>query len=172
MSFARALFYLRSTLTRDWTNHRVGSQLKNVWTSDKSWEPGSFLMFSYVFQCFLTFSIVTYSHSHSHSLSLSHSLTLSHSFSLSHSFNLSLNHSWHAEQLLFSSLCSKLTLTLSHSLTLTLSHSHTLSISHSITLDMLNKFCFHLYAQNSLFIGENCNVFFGPQPQPHPIPWH
>ena len=26
--------------------------------------------------------------------------------------------------------------------------------------DMLNKFCFHLYAQNSLFIGENCNAFF------------
>ena len=25
--------------------------LKNVWTSDKSWEPGSFLMFSNVFQC-------------------------------------------------------------------------------------------------------------------------
>ena len=24
---------------------------------------------------------------------------------------------------------------------------------------MLNKFCFHLYAQNSLFIGENCNGF-------------
>ena len=41
-----------------------------------------------------------------------------------------------------------LTLTLSHYLTL--SHSHTLSISHWITLDMLNNFCFHLYAQNSL----------------------
>ena len=26
--------------------------------------------------------------------------------------------------------------------------------------DMLNNFCFHLYAQNSLFIGENCNAFF------------
>ena len=52
------------------------------------------------------------------------------------------------------------TFSLSLSLTLTLSHSHTLSISHSITLDMLNKFCFHLYAQNSLFIGENCNGFF------------
>ena len=43
---------------------------------------------------------------------------------------------------------------------LTLSHSHTLSFSHSLILDMLNKFCFHLYAQNSLFRGENCNVFF------------
>ena len=28
--------------------------------------------------------------------------------------------------------------------------------------DMLNNFCFHVYAQNSLFIGENVNVFFGP----------
>ena len=26
--------------------------------------------------------------------------------------------------------------------------------------DMLNKFCFHLYAQKSLFIAENCNGFF------------
>ena len=25
---------------------------------------------------------------------------------------------------------------------------------------MLNKFCFHLYAQKSLFIAENCNAFF------------
>ena len=26
--------------------------------------------------------------------------------------------------------------------------------------DMLNNFCFHVYAQKSLFIGENCNAFF------------
>ena len=122
--------------------------LKNVWTSDKSWEPGSFFMFSYVFQCFLTFSNVTYSHSHSHSLSHyltlslfltltlfqslieslltcwttfvfismlkshSHALTLTHSLSLSlsHSFNLSFNHYRHAEQVLFSCLCSNVTL--------------------------------------------------------------
>ena len=25
---------------------------------------------------------------------------------------------------------------------------------------MLNYFCFHVYAQKSLFIAENCNVFF------------
>merc|ERR1711997_1358330 len=53
----------------------------------------------------------------------------------------------------------------------TLSHSHTILISHSLTLDMLNKFCFHLYAQNSLFIGENCNAFFSPfspSSSPHP----
>ena len=36
---------------------------------------------------------------------------------------------------------------LSHSLTLSYSHSHTLSTSHSLTLDMVNNFCFHLYAQ-------------------------
>ena len=42
-----------------------------------------------------------------------------------------------------------LTLTLAPSHNLTLSHSHTHSISHSITLDMLNNFCFHIYAQNS-----------------------
>ena len=62
---------------------------------------------------------------------------------------LSFTHSGHAEQLLFSCLCSKVILTFSHSHSLTLSHSHTHSISHSITLDMLNNFCFHLYAQNS-----------------------
>ena len=39
-----------------------------------------------------------------------------------------------------------------------LSHSHTLSIFHSLTLNMLNNFCFHVYAQNSLLIGED--VFF------------
>ena len=26
--------------------------------------------------------------------------------------------------------------------------------------DILNNFCFHVYAQKSLFIGENCNGFF------------
>ena len=51
-------------------------------------------------------------------------------------------HSWHAEQLLFSSLCSKVTLTLSHS--------NTLSISHSLTLDKLNNYCFHVFAQTPL----------------------
>ena len=56
----------------------------------------------------------------------SHSLT----FTLSHSHTLTLSHT--------------------HSHTLTLSHSHTLSFSHSLSLDMLNNFCFHVYAQNSL----------------------
>ena len=35
--------------------------------------------------------------------------------------------------------------------------------------DMLNKFCFHLYAQNSLFIGENCNAFFLTPSPPDPL---
>ena len=26
--------------------------------------------------------------------------------------------------------------------------------------DMLNNFCFHVYAQKSLLIAENCNAFF------------
>ena len=26
--------------------------------------------------------------------------------------------------------------------------------------DMLNNFCFHVYAQKPLFIAENCNAFF------------
>ena len=34
-------------------------------------------------------------------------------------------------------------------------------LSHSLSLDMLNNFCFHVYAQKWLFIGENCNGFFG-----------
>jgi len=39
-------------------------------------------------------------------------------------------------------------------------NSLTLSISHSLTLNMLNNFCFHVYAQKSLLIGENWNVYF------------
>ena len=54
-------------------------------------------------------------------------------------------------------------LSLSYSLTLTLSHSHTHSISHSITLDMLNNFCFHVYAQKSLFIAKIAMLFFWQQ---------
>ena len=76
------------------------------------------------------------------------SMLKSHIFiSLSHSFT----HSSHAEQLLFSCLCSKVTLTLSHSLNHSLSHSHlTLSLTHLLTLHMLHNFCFHVYAQKSL----------------------
>ena len=42
------------------------------------------------------------------------------------------------------------------------------SLSHSLTLDMLNNFCFHVYAQKSLFIGENVNEFFLTTP-PSPV---
>ena len=33
---------------------------------------------------------------------------------------------------------------------------------------MLKKLCFHVYAQKSLFIAENCNAFLGHS-QPHPV---
>ena len=39
--------------------------------------------------------------------------------------------------------------------------------------DMLNNFCFHVYAQKSLFVGENGNAFFGTSssaPAPHSGP--
>ena len=35
-----------------------------------------------------------------------------------------------------------------------------LSLSHSLSLDMLNNFCFHVYSQKSLIIGENGNDLF------------
>ena len=41
------------------------------------------------------------------------------------------------------------------------------SLSHSLILDMLNNFCFHVYAQKWLFIAENCNEFFFLPPPPH-----
>ena len=70
--------------------------------SDKSWEPG-------MYQCLNVLNNFCF-HVYAQNL-LSHFLTLTlshtHSFSLSHSFNLSFNHSRHAEQVLFSSLCSK-----------------------------------------------------------------
>ena len=81
--------------------------------------------------------------------------------SLSHSLIHSFTHSRHAEQFLFSCLCSKVTLSLLHFLTL--------SISHSLTLNMLNNFCFHVYAQKSLFIGENDNDYFWPSSSPLPV---
>ena len=35
---------------------------------------------------------------------------------------------------------------------------------------MLNNFCFHVYAQKSLFVAENCNGFFGTSPSsPSPV---
>ena len=66
---------------------------------------------------------------------------------LSHSFNLSFTRCQHAEQLLFSCLSSKVTLSLSYSLTLTLSHSHTLTLSHSLIL----SFTLSRHAEQFLF---------------------
>jgi hypothetical protein len=128
-----------NTLSCDIRVHRAGSQLKtkkclNVRQKLGTWKCFNvflrFPMFSNVFQCYL--------------LSFSLFLTLFQSL---------------IESLLtfvFISMLKNHALTHTH----TLSHSHTLSISHPLTLDMLNKFCFHLYAQNSLFVGENCNAFF------------
>ena len=48
-------------------------------------------------------------------------------------------------------LCWKLKLSHCHNLSLSLSH----SLIHSLSL---NTFCFHVYAQKSLFIAENCNA--------------
>ena len=36
--------------------------------------------------------------------------------------------------------------------------------------DMLNNFCFHLNAENSLFIAENCNAFFWTSTPTTPYP--
>ena len=35
--------------------------------------------------------------------------------------------------------------------------------------DMLNNFCFHVYAQKSMFIGENGNAFFLTAAPPYPV---
>jgi len=90
-------------------------------------------------------------------------------------------HSQHAEQLLFSCLCSKVTPSLSHSVTLTL------SISHSLSWHAVNNFCFHVYAhchtlshcrtlmchvyaQKSLFYSRKCQLFFGTSSSSSPSP--
>ena len=115
--------------------------------------------------------------SHSHTLSLSHFLTLS--MSHSHSFTLSFTHSPHAEQLLFSCLCWKvtfshsLTLTLSHSLTLTLSHSHTISLSQCLTLSFTHsrhaeQLLFWCLCSNVTLYRWKCQWFFWPPHQHHP----
>ena len=69
------------------------------------------LSFHSLWTCWKTFVFMSMLKSHYHILSLSHSI------------NVSFTNSRHAEQLLFSCLCSKLTVTLSHSHYLTLSHS-------------------------------------------------
>jgi hypothetical protein len=114
-----------------------------------------FLMFSNVFHCYLL----------SFSLSRSLTISLAHSFTLFQSIIESLLPC--GTTFVFIPMLQSHTHT--HSQDLTLTHSLTLSISHSITLDMLNKFCFNLYAQNSVFIGEHCNAFFLTPPPPSPV---
>ena len=124
--------------------------------SDKSWEPDHSLSLSHLITlkmlnnfCFHVYAQKSLSHS------LTVTLSLCHSFYISHSFNLSFTHSRHAEQLLFSCLCSKVTvysrkyfhtLSLSHSRTLTLSHSliHSLSTCWTtfVFMSMLKSRCF------------------------------
>ena len=44
--------------------------------------------------------------------------------------------------------------------------------SFTVSLDILNNFCFHVYAQKRLFIAENCNAFFGTSSaaaSPYPV---
>ena len=57
-------------------------------------------------------------------------------------------------------LANSLTCTLAYWLALSLSHLPTHTLTHSFSLNMLNNFCFHVYAQKSLFIGKNGNAFF------------
>ena len=70
---------------------------------------------------------------------------------------LSLNLFLHAEQLLFSWLCSKVTLSLTYSLTLSHSHSLTLSLSRSLNL----SFTLSLHAEQLLFscLGSKVTVY-------------
>ena len=69
---------------------------------------------------------------------------------------------------LFVSVSVSVTVSLSLSVTVYLS----VTVSVSVSVDpcyMLNKFCFHVYAQKSLFLGENGNAFFWTSP-PSPSP--
>ena len=104
-----------------------------------------FLMFSYVFQCFLTFSNVTYSQSLILTLTLSHYLTLSLFLTLTlfQSLIESLLTCW--TTFVFISMLKSH----SHTLTLSLSHTLSLSLSHS-HLVHLWKHCFPCLAGNQL----------------------
>ena len=106
---------LLHTLSIDIRVHRAGSQLKMSERQTKAWNQitlslsltlSLFLtltLLQSLLTCWTTFVFISMLKSHSHTLTLSHTL------SLSHCFNLSFNHSRHAEQFLFSCLCSKLT---------------------------------------------------------------
>ena len=74
--------------------------------------------------------------------------------------------SGHAEQLLFWCLCSKVSIcnyVTCHMLHVTCRMSHVtclMSNAYVDPWDMLNNFCFHVYAQMSLFMDVNVNGFF------------
>ena len=99
--------------------------------SDKTWEPGMFecseqLLFSCVSSKVIVCHAIYHMSYLTYHMSNVKGLTLTHSLTLPLSLPLSLLHSH------------------SHSLSLTL------SLSHLHSLDMLNNFCFHVYAQKSL----------------------
>ena len=90
---------------------------------------------------------------------------------LSHSFNLSFTHSRHAEQLLFSCICSKVTFTLSHSHSFSLSHSFNLSFTHSWHAEQV---LFSSLCSKVAVYSRKLQCFFGCfflQPQHHPPLW-
>ena len=75
--------------------------------------------------------------------------------------------SGHSEQILFSCVCSKVSIC--NYVTCHMSHVTCLmSNAYVDPWDMLNNFCFHVYAQMLLFMGENVNDFFLC---PHPPLW-
>ena len=141
-------------------------QNKNVWTSDKSWEPDLTLSLSQslihsLSSYWTTFVFMSMLKSHSHTISLSQCLTLSLFHSISHSLTLHMLNNF-----CFHVYAQK---SLSHSLTFTLSHSHSFSLSHSFNL----SFTHSRHAEQLLFpcLGSNvtlyrwkCQWFFLPHP--------
>ena len=77
----------------------------------------------------------------------------------------------HAEQLLFSCVSSKVSIC--NYVTCHMSHvTCHMSNAYVDPWAMLNNFCFHVYAQMSLFMGEKCNDYFLTQfwPSSSPLP--
>ena len=120
------------------SNFYFENKAKNIWTSDKCWEPAKLALSNSLMLNNFCFHVYAQK-------SLSHSLTLTLSFSLSHSFNLSFIHSQHAEQLFFMSMLKidSHTFSLSHSLTLFQSLIHSLSTRWTtfVFMSMLKSDC-------------------------------
>ena len=136
---------------------------KNVWTSDKSWEPDHSLTLSHslihsLSTCWTTFVFMSMLKSHSLTLSQSHILPLFHS----------LIHYRHAEQILFSCLCLKITLSLSHYRTFTLFQCLIQSL-----LTCWASFVFMSMLISRCLLPKIAMVFFWPPPpqQHHPHLW-